>query len=176
MNRFQDKDFIDACESALRSKKPRKFRIIILKPLDPYSNSEKFIFESSKILYQRAIDEVLGCSDEKVKNEAIRMNIGICNTLEVLKNIRKNLLSSKIDMLTVRVANETSLNCSILRINNQIFVVHYLHKRGGANTPIIEIRGPDTELFNIYEEEFKIVWDNSPEWDFDNNCIKTTSP
>jgi hypothetical protein len=72
--------------------------------------------------------------------------------------------------LKVRI-NAMNLNCSVIRVDDQICAIPYLHKSGGSKTPVIHVKSEYSELFKIYEKEFDTVWDNSSPFAF-NNCEK----
>jgi hypothetical protein len=178
---FNKADFNEKCKMALNDNKPCKFRIILPKPFGSIDDPN-FSFNNSKNLYLRAYDEQIGVervgSDEKeeliekmVHHKAIEMSMGIMNSLYTLSNIYKGLDDNKKNRLEVRVAIQPYINCSVLRINNYICVINYLHKKGGKGTPTIEVEGANKPLFKIYMEEFNTVWRHSCKWNLIKNKI-----
>lgn len=166
-----------------------KFRFILYKPLSIGLQSEGTNFEAnlrdSRILTQSAFDQRLQNEiklvnaggtfqlaetaniekiEERSVDEAVRMSSEIMKTLGHLNEIQKELTTEdKKFFLEVKTNHRTYLTCSVLRFDDRMLVVHYLH-RSGRGSPMLEIRGPRTTYFELYREEFERVWTVSETW------------
>lgn len=179
---FNNNKFTERCQAVLNGHKTCRFRIVLPLPFGSIKDPG-FSFDQSKNLYLRAFNEQIGIKSEgsgehkgpiqeKVDNRAINMSMGIMYTLEALSDYYKRLDANKRDRLEVRVAVDPYINCSVLRINNYIYAINYLHKPGGKGTPTVEVEGTHTPLFKTYMQEFETVWRNSCQWDLEKNELK----
>jgi len=195
---FESPDFIELICKRLSPNNPKKphVRIIVLKPFsekieekDINQNKDiiKKIMRDSKILFHRAFDEELGKQiwfdnntqqlDKELSinkiiergfEEMKRMSKRIDDTLLRLRMIQ-NKISSHDEYFKFKVSSETYPCCSVMRFDDEILVVHYLHQTGGSNSPILEVKGKKTAFYKLYRSEFERVWALGSKWDCSNN-------
>lgn len=51
--------------------------------------------------------------------------------------------------------------CQICRTDNELTMVQYLHSQIGTTSPIILVKGIDSTLFKVYDNEFEKLWELS---------------
>lgn len=124
------------------------FRIIVFDPM-------------SKIVIQRAAEE-----DGK---PSMRIAESAASTLRVLEEIKNSLPKRDRDSIKIKVVKDTSIYCSIIRVDETILVTKYLLHLSGTNSETIEIEGKDTNYYKFYMDEFNAMWNRSAEWPTNGN-------
>ena len=66
--------------------------------------------------------------------------------------------------MQIKVVSKTNLYCSIIRVDDFMFVTKYLLHLSGSNSETYVIDGKDGSYFKMYMEEFNAIWNRSVNW------------
>jgi len=130
-----------------------KVRIITLDPNTEPPNP-------SLILLQRIREEEL-CSEARGANERIRGALRqTWSQLWDIKNKFRND-SERNKCLELRCTHKVTIYMSIVRVDERMWVSPYLSSSRGGDSPVYEINGSQTLLFELFQKEFDHMWKQS---------------
>jgi len=111
---------------------------------------------SAKVTAQRSFEED-GKSTHRVSESA-------SSTLRILSTIKNELAERDKRAMQIKVVSKTNLYCSIIRVDDFMFVTKYLLHLSGSNSETYVIDGKDGSYFKMYMEEFNAIWNRSVNW------------
>lgn len=98
----------------------------------------------------------LRTGDEGESSEQMQMEIKW--TLESIALGRKSLDDTARKNLQVRLTTHSYHLAQIIRADDHILVAVYLSGKTGGPSPTFQVRGPQTEYFQIFSEQIEFLW------------------
>ncbi|HKZ82600.1 MAG TPA: hypothetical protein VJ793_02960 [Anaerolineae bacterium] len=113
---------------------------------------------SARILIYDPRSSLVGlrATDEQDPQTQIRTEIK--STLEMIARGREGLNDVAKKNLEIRLTTSHYHLAQIIRVDGRVLVTIYLSGKSGTPSPILQLRGPDTEYFKTYLEQIEILW------------------
>jgi hypothetical protein len=86
------------------------------------------------------------------------MKMEICSTLEKIAKKINHLDNQAKDNFEVRLNSRYYQMAQIIRADKRILVALYPSKKSGFYSPTLQILGPDSSLFEVYAQQFEVLW------------------
>lgn len=80
---------------------------------------------------------------------------------ELLANIREEIPDTLRENFQVKVFSGTPLSCSLLRVDDRVFVVQYLFSTSSWNSPFYCLQGSKAAWPRVFRREFEAVWETA---------------
>ena len=78
-----------------------------------------------------------------------------------LAKIRSQLPEAKRAKLQVKMFADVPLYCGIVRIDDRLYVTHYMFNSPSNHSPLSVLRGSDETWTKAYRSEFDLIWEHS---------------
>lgn len=88
-----------------------------------------------------------------------RINGGIKQSWKSFWSIKEN--PKHTNYFELHYVTEVTMYMNIIRIDERMWVSPYLSSQRGGGSPIYEITGEKTPLFEIFQKEFDHIWEHS---------------
>jgi len=118
---------------------------------------------SARILIYDPRSSIVGlrATDEQDPQTQIRTEIK--STLEMIARGRERLNDVAKKNLEIRLTTSHYHLAQIIRADGRVLVTIYLSGKSGTPSPILQLRGPDTEYFKTYLGQIEILWSRGRE-------------
>ncbi len=135
-NWTKNEEFMKIVSTQCKRKKCH-YRVLVLDP-------------ESSVVARRSLEE---------GDEVGRIASTIKDSLKKLADVCEELNNSEKKLLEIKTVPELTMYCSIIRIDDTMFVTFYMSSHRGSSCPTIVIRGKTSTLFKKFMEEFEKLWE-----------------
>ncbi len=92
--------------------------------------------------------------------DAVQAEIGVAKKafMSIAATLENETLLGSYEFRTLK---EGLVVCQICRTDSRLTAVQYLYSVVASRSPLVDVRGADTELFQVYMEEFETLWSSA---------------